>query len=184
MASALLLRHTHAVETAAWLVVVTYAGAFVRLALQRAVAAVFPELPRVLFPDFLANVVGCAVMGFLVEQAALPKGTPAYIGLTTGLCGSITTFSAWCAYMALLLGGAAGTPQDLALCLLAGWSFAVVSYDFGRHTAVLLAFLCRKLRKRDDAQEKTPLQPSAAATVFLRSLPTVFALLLFALVRA
>ena len=46
-----------------------------------------------------AQLIGCFVVGFLVEDDALfPKDnrfTSLYVGLVTGFCGSLTTFSTW-----------------------------------------------------------------------------------------
>lgn len=52
---------------------------------------------QVVFPILWAQVAGTALMGALASRKeivdALPL--PLYVGLTTGLCGSITSFSSW-----------------------------------------------------------------------------------------
>ena len=48
-----------------------------------------------------ANIVGCVIMGFVVQHSVALKASPRrtyrilYTALTTGMCGSITTFSTW-----------------------------------------------------------------------------------------
>ncbi|RIA97122.1 CrcB-like protein [Glomus cerebriforme] len=55
----------------------------------------YPGSPvfSLIYPQF----VGCVMMGFCLarKRFILERYPPLYIGLTTGLCGSITTFSSW-----------------------------------------------------------------------------------------
>lgn len=52
---------------------------------------------QVLFHDLLANCLGSFFMGVAVGVSpyALPRFPNLYVGLTTGLCGCLTTFSGW-----------------------------------------------------------------------------------------
>jgi fluoride ion exporter CrcB/FEX len=46
------------------------------------------------FPSIWAQIVGSVIIGFLISHKDIIHGT-IYTGLSTGLCGSLTTFSAW-----------------------------------------------------------------------------------------
>ncbi|KAI9856444.1 MAG: hypothetical protein M1813_009100 [Trichoglossum hirsutum] len=80
-----------------------------------------------------ANFAGCAVMGFLSEggvgpaedtmtapPAVLKKSIPFYVGLSTGFCGSLTSFSSFTRDAFLSLSN---TPPSLAPHRNAGFSF-------------------------------------------------------------
>lgn len=49
------------------------------------------------YTDLFSNIFGCFLMGLFVSQSSwLPLSYPTlFVGLTSGLCGSITTFSGW-----------------------------------------------------------------------------------------
>ena len=52
---------------------------------------------REIFPILWAQIVGCAVMGLVTSRKTQIEELylPLYTGLTTGLAGSITSFSSW-----------------------------------------------------------------------------------------
>lgn len=51
-----------------------------------------------------ANLVGCAVLGFVVTRWwGRGATTSTYVGVTTGLCGSLTTFSSFAVDLAVFL---------------------------------------------------------------------------------
>lgn len=55
-------------------------------------------------PFFLPNIAGCLLMGTFVPLSELAKAhPPLYAGLTTGFCGSCTTFATWMVQVALLV---------------------------------------------------------------------------------
>lgn len=70
-------------------------------------------------------------MGILAGWApyVLPRFPNVYVGITTGLCGCTTTFSAWNAEAAETL--AAGAAARAALCLVVGLAAALASLRFG-----------------------------------------------------
>lgn len=51
---------------------------------------------------FVANVVGCLVLGVLVATLRAPDA-PMALGLTVGFCGALTTFSSFAVDLALWL---------------------------------------------------------------------------------
>ncbi|CAO3611837.1 unnamed protein product [Cunninghamella echinulata] len=69
------------------------AGVLIRIALQRLEA--YHGAP--VFPLVYAQWVGCFIMGIATTQKAniMVIYHPLQLGLSTGLCGSITTFSSW-----------------------------------------------------------------------------------------
>ncbi|CAF0976484.1 unnamed protein product [Rotaria sordida] len=72
------------------IIVFSYIGVLIRLGL-----AFLGNNQAPLCAAFWPNFVGCFIMGFVVEQKIHihQHFAQLYIGLTTGLCGSITTFS-------------------------------------------------------------------------------------------
>ncbi|RGB35860.1 CrcB-like protein [Rhizophagus diaphanus] len=68
-------------------------GALIRIGLN--ILHSYPGSPvfSLIYPQF----VGCVIMGFCLARKGfiMESYLPLYIGLTTGLCGSITTFSSW-----------------------------------------------------------------------------------------
>lgn len=46
------------------------------------------------WPTFIANIVGCAILGFVITHTRINGGSRARVALLgTGLCGALTTFS-------------------------------------------------------------------------------------------
>lgn len=52
---------------------------------------------------FVANLVGCAVMGLLVGGCRPALHTVPLVGLTAGFCGALTTFAAFAVDLAMFL---------------------------------------------------------------------------------
>jgi CrcB protein len=52
---------------------------------------------------FIANMAGCAVLGFLAGRYAAFIGTSIFVGLTVGFCGALTTFSSFAVDLAVFL---------------------------------------------------------------------------------
>ena len=128
-------------HTVALLVVFSFCGTAIRLLLYCAAdalvfSAVLSDYYAQLYFDLLPNIVGSAIMGFTVTQrSCFEQGTPLYIGISTGLCGCITTFSGWCGRMAR--GFTATTPVDSVACFMLEWSSSLASYQCGRCVTVV-----------------------------------------------
>ena len=86
-----------------WIIFSSIWGSLARIGLSA--LSTYPGQP--VFPLIWSQFVGCAVMGFLLQDKTLfPKDdryVPLYIGLTTGFCGSLTSFSSfiWNCFQAL-----------------------------------------------------------------------------------
>jgi len=67
-------------------------GVLIRIGLNEVESELF-----LYFPLILTNSVGCIILGFVnaFKSKLSDWQYGVYIGLTTGLCGSITTFSSW-----------------------------------------------------------------------------------------
>ena len=122
------------------LAVATYAGLFTRVYLA--------ELSRwngvPLFGSLYPQMVGSAVMGFVINHKVLLSHFFLYQAITTGLCGSITAFSAWNleAVSSLLQTGQV-PPDNTArifgwvTTLLLGFGMSTGALTIGRHLALL-----------------------------------------------
>jgi len=77
----------------------------------------------------VANMFGCFIMGWLFIKDK-PQ-TPLYIGLTTGLCGSITTYSKFNHQVSILLLGRSGlvnpSSQIIAIFAILVWLYTSMS---------------------------------------------------------
>jgi fluoride ion exporter CrcB/FEX len=91
------------IVVASWITFLSIWGSLARIGLSA--LSTYPGQP--VFPLIWAQFVGCAVMGFLLQDKTLfPKEdryVALYIGLTTGFCGSVTSFSTfmWNCFQAL-----------------------------------------------------------------------------------
>jgi fluoride ion exporter CrcB/FEX len=91
------------VVVGSWITVLAIWGALARIGLSA--LSTYPGQP--VFSLIWAQFVGCAIMGFLLQDKTLfPKEDryiPLYIGFTTGFCGSLTSFSSfmWNCFQAL-----------------------------------------------------------------------------------
>jgi len=88
------------------------------------------NVPGPINSDFYSNIVGSAIMGLAISQRErfADRGGSLFVGLTTGLCGSITTFSSLSQQASLSLISHQGT--NFVLMLLVGfvvpyWSLIV-----------------------------------------------------------
>jgi fluoride ion exporter CrcB/FEX len=86
-------RITEDIVVGSWIVFLAIWGALARIGLSA--LSTYPG--QVVFPLIWSQFIGCVVMGFLLQDKTLfPKETryvALYIGLTTGFCGSLTSFS-------------------------------------------------------------------------------------------
>ncbi|KAI9003134.1 CrcB-like protein-domain-containing protein [Gaertneriomyces semiglobifer] len=76
-----------------WLILCSVAGVLIRIGLLK--LHTYRDAPIV--PVIYPQIVGCVLIGWLnANKHAIAKCYyPLFIGLATGLCGSITTFSGW-----------------------------------------------------------------------------------------
>lgn len=91
------------VAVGSWITFLSIWGSLARIGLSS--LSDYPGTP--VFPLIWSQFVGCAIIGFLLQDKTLfPKEdryVALYIGLTTGFCGSITSFSSfvWNCFQAL-----------------------------------------------------------------------------------
>ena len=99
-------------------------GVAIRILLDALLTEAVGDSEQVMYPAFLANVAGSFLMGVVRGFSALP-----YLrnyefleeGLTSGLCGSLTTYSSWMAYAVILFASTLFQQlwfQSIALFLL------------------------------------------------------------------
>lgn len=111
-----------------------------------------------MFADMPPNIIGCFIMGLLVTghpdvlaiqlpMAMLPRHnafqswTMTHLGMRTGFCGALTTFSSWNTQMVAMLCAGKGTSISYSQWVsalwgyLVGWFVAVRSYETGRDVA-------------------------------------------------
>ncbi|CED84298.1 Putative fluoride ion transporter CrcB [Phaffia rhodozyma] len=82
------------VNTLSFFIIFSLFGTLARLGLN----ALFSYDGQSVFPLLWAQGVGCFIMGLILgrkEEIEKWGGRELYVGLGTGLCGSITTFSSW-----------------------------------------------------------------------------------------
>lgn len=122
--------------------VASYAGVLARIYLGELVR--WNGLP--LFRSFYAEVVGTAIMGLTIShKKLLERGHKAlYQAIATGLCGSITTFSAWNFEAASALLKLEEKVPDIATriigwatILLLGFGMPFAALCFGKHLSFL-----------------------------------------------
>jgi len=117
-----------------------------------------------LFPSLYAEVVGTAIMGFIIMHKKLleKKHSAVYQAIATGLCGSITTFSSWNSEATSVLLQADEYPPDNArriigwiTVLLLGGGMPVAFLYFGKHLAHLSPW-CDVRLEDPDGEPSTP----------------------------
>ncbi|KAL2222074.1 putative chromosome condensation protein [Thermoascus aurantiacus ATCC 26904] len=113
--------------TVSYLVFFAILGTLARLGLQA--LTVYPGAP-VVTGVLWANVGGCILMGFFSEDKNLfrEETIPLYIGLTTGFCGSFTSFSSFIrdAFLALSNDLPVPAPEAGHVSRNGGYSFMAV----------------------------------------------------------
>lgn len=120
-----------------------------------------------LFPSLYAEMVGTAIMGFIISHKRLleKNHSAVYQAIATGLCGSITTFSSWNSEATTVLIQENESPPDNAqrmigwvTILLLGFGMPVASLLFGKHLAYLSPWCDRR---QGDPSENEPKAQSA-----------------------
>ena len=107
-------------------------GALLRWHLEQAGEQLTGGLRGLVGADFLANMIGCLLIGMLVAQP--PRRARLYLWAAIGFCGSLTTFSSWMLELARALDG--GQPSKalvvLVLSLLGGLLLVSLGYGLAR----------------------------------------------------
>lgn len=107
-------------------------GALLRWHLEQAGEQLIGGLRGLVGADFLANMIGCLLIGMLVAQP--PRRARLYLWAAIGFCGSLTTFSSWMLELARALDG--GQPSKtlavLVLSLLGGLVLGALGYGLAR----------------------------------------------------
>ncbi len=82
--------------------------------------------------DFIANMLGCLLMGLVLAQSARRKHLILWAGI--GFCGSLTTFSSWMLQLARALraGQAWDSLLVLVASLLGGLVLVALGHALGR----------------------------------------------------
>ena len=110
-----------------------------------------------LFASFYSQLVGTLIMGFTVahKQVLMEHHVFLYQAITTGLCGSITSFSTWNQEaMAVLLQMGYDQPDNAArgfgwaTTLLLGLGMSLGALGVGRHLAALSPWSGERLERR------------------------------------
>jgi CrcB protein len=107
-------------------------GALLRWHVEQTGEQVIGGLRGLVGADFLANMIGCLLIGMLVAQP--PRRARLYLWAAIGFCGSLTTFSSWMLELARALDG--GHPSKalavLVLSLVGGLVLVVLGYGLAR----------------------------------------------------
>jgi len=132
---------------ACWITFSAIWGLLARMGLEA--LSTYPGQP--VFPLIWPQFVGCAVMGFLLQDKILfPKQdryVPLYIGLTTGFCGSLTSFSSfmWNSFQAMANldpfydRGPGKDVLALASQVIVTLSLSIAALRFGAHIAQVVS---------------------------------------------
>lgn len=170
------------------LAVASYAGVFTRIYLTELVN--WDGVP--LFPSLYPQIVGTTLMGLVTSHKLLLANSFVYPAITTGLCGSITTFSSWNseAVSSLLQSGQVLPNNGVRVLgwvttLLLGLGMSTGALTIGRHLASLSPWEDSKQQNKElklpDHSSKSRLVEGGifvcvwvALTVLIVVLPYVF----------
>ncbi|KAI8071018.1 CrcB-like protein-domain-containing protein [Gongronella butleri] len=141
------------------------AGVLIRVALQR--LQTYAGAP--VFALVYAQWVGCFIMGMatVYKNDLFFLYHPVHVGVATGLCGSITTFSSWQWGIFGAFANIAGDAHPMGKNVLAAISELLVTlamslngYRTGRHAAFALQRLRNKHRAYRRSRQRPPLHKS------------------------
>lgn len=116
---------------------------------------------------FFQNIVGSFVLGILVTLAPFQnKRTSFHVspGITTGFCGSLTTWSSWQQTISLYFLDENARFLDGLLCYVLGHAIFYLSYRGGIHMAEFV--LTGKKLKLEDENERSLVLRSHAYLIF------------------
>jgi CrcB protein len=107
-------------------------GALLRWQCERIGYATIGGLRGLVVADFVANMLGCLVIGLVVAQPASHQRITLWLGI--GFCGSLTTFSAWILqlYLAIHSGSIFKAMAVLLASLAGGLALVCLGYAMGR----------------------------------------------------
>jgi fluoride ion exporter CrcB/FEX len=113
------------------------------------------------YPDVFANMVGCVWMGLMVIHKSFfterPALVPLYAGLTSGLAGSLTTFSGWNVFASVAVIRDNVPVSVYFLILLVSYGLSYLSLQLGKHINIFFLWLRQKL-----SRSSSPPQPLAS----------------------
>ena len=107
-------------------------GALLRWQCERLGYAAIGGLRGLVAADFVANMLGCLVIGLVVAQP--PNRSRLTLWLGIGFCGSLTTFSAWILqlFLAIHSGSVFKAMAVLLASLAGGLALVCLGYAMGR----------------------------------------------------
>ncbi|MCP9881355.1 CrcB family protein [Cyanobium sp. Alchichica 3B3-8F6] len=107
-------------------------GALLRWRLEAIGTAEVGGLRGLVGADFIANMLGCLLLGLVLAQSVRRKRLMLWAGI--GFCGSLTTFSSWMLQLARALraGEAWDSLLVLAASLLGGLVLVALGHALGR----------------------------------------------------
>ena len=107
-------------------------GALLRWRLEAIGTADVGGLRGLVEADFIANMLGCLLLGVVLAQPARRKRLMLWAGI--GFCGSLTTFSSWMLQLARALraGEAWDSVLVLVASLLGGLVLVALGHALGR----------------------------------------------------
>lgn len=129
----------------------SYIGVLIRIGLSELAPLVNPIE---IFPSFYAEFIGCIFMGVAVVLEAKIKARffPLFPFLTSGVAGSMTTFSVWMQQASLDLTGLGRFPVESGRGVLAcltlitlGVGLSSLGYSLGRHLGILILYWLPKV---------------------------------------
>ncbi|KAJ1675729.1 hypothetical protein EV182_000698 [Spiromyces aspiralis] len=135
--------YQHIIPTVGALVTFSMLGTLIRVQLNDLLSYPAAPIPALLW----SQMVGCFIMGVATKLKGplTYYGSPAlFVGISTGLCGSITTFSSWQAEIFAEFYNTGRNPHNWFKNLLGGVSVIAVTLSvaigadqFGRHLGTL-----------------------------------------------
>ncbi|KAK0753192.1 CrcB-like protein-domain-containing protein, partial [Schizothecium vesticola] len=166
--------------TISYLILFSILGTLARLALQS--LNTYPGTP-IIFPSLWPNFAGCLLMGFFSEhrKATTPpapppsttpnkKPSPLHLGLTTGFCGSLTSFSSFVRDLFLALSNdlPPSTPRNGGYSLASVLAVLITTLSVSLSALFLGAHFCLALAPFLPSRSKTRyLDPLAIPLAFL-----------------
>ena len=106
-------------------------GALLRWKLETIAHTMVGGLRGVVGADFLANMIGCLLIGLVLAQG--PTRVRLMLAAGIGFCGSLTTFSSWMLELAKALraGDATAAVGVLLVSLIGGVLLVFLGYALG-----------------------------------------------------
>ncbi|KAK9452301.1 CrcB-like protein-domain-containing protein [Limtongia smithiae] len=176
-------------EILLWFIVFSIFGALARIG----VTALDGYPGQVISALVWVQFIGCLIMGLLSESKdffVFRSGTnlQLFVGLSTGFCGSFTTFSGWMRECFLAMANAAPEsprPRGYAVlglidAVIVTVCMSIAGLRFGAHVSIFLRHLWTTDFKKPDAVQETPKRPFGFGLVGgRRTLPLLHILALF-----